>query len=177
MSFLMVSCVRWFTCVHHLDILFLRVWFVTFDALFMAKEALRARFRRFASMVTDAGFSFSAHDPTLFIHMSPRGRTLLLFYVDNMIATRDDPEYIAFIKTHLSDQFLMSGRGPLRYFLGIEFSRLRGSFCLKRSIFSIFSIELHLLIIGLLRLPWSSMFTLEQLMVSLLRILLVIVTL
>jgi hypothetical protein len=39
--------------------------------------------------------------------------------VDDMIITGDDPEYIAFVKAHLSDQFLMSDLGPLWYFLGI----------------------------------------------------------
>jgi hypothetical protein len=37
-----------------------------------------------------------------------------------MIITGDDPEYIAFVKARLSDQFLMSDLGPLQYFLGIE---------------------------------------------------------
>jgi hypothetical protein len=58
----------------------------------------------------------------LFVHVSPRGRTLLLLYVDNMIITGDDPQYIAFVKAHLSDQFLMSDLDPLRYFLRIELS-------------------------------------------------------
>jgi hypothetical protein len=39
-----------------------------------------------------------------------------------MIITGDDPEYITFVKAHLSDQFLMSDLRPLRYFLGIEIS-------------------------------------------------------
>jgi hypothetical protein len=67
------------------------------------KQAPRAWFQRFASVVTGAGFFASAHDPTLFVHVSPRGRTLLLLYVDDMIITGDDPEYIAFVKTRLSD--------------------------------------------------------------------------
>jgi hypothetical protein len=54
--------------------------------------------------------------------VSPRDRTLLLLYVDDMIITGDDPEYIVFVKAHLSYQFLMSGLGPLRSFLGIEIS-------------------------------------------------------
>ena len=54
------------------------------------------------------------------VHSSPRGRTLLLLYVDDMIITGDDPEYIAFVKAHLSEQFIMSDLGPLRYFLRIE---------------------------------------------------------
>jgi hypothetical protein len=73
-------------------------------------------------VVTAAGFSARAHDPALFVHVSPRGMTLLLLYVDDMIITGDDPEYIAFVKARLSDQFLMSDLGPLRYFLGIEIS-------------------------------------------------------
>jgi hypothetical protein len=40
--------------------------------------------------------------------------------VDDMIITSDDPEYIAFVKTRLSDQFLMSDLDPLMYFLGIK---------------------------------------------------------
>jgi hypothetical protein len=78
-------------------------------------------------VVTAVGFSASAHDPILFVHVSPRGQTLL-FYMDNMIITSDDPEYITFVKAHLSDQVLMSDLGPLRYFLGIEISTLDGFF-------------------------------------------------
>jgi hypothetical protein len=73
-------------------------------------------------VVTAAYFFASAHDSALFVHVSPRGRTFLLLYVDDMIITGDDPEYIVFVKAHLSDQFLMSDLGPLRYFLGIEIS-------------------------------------------------------
>jgi hypothetical protein len=82
----------------------------------------------FASVVTAASFFVSAYDPALFIHVSPHGRTLLLLYVDDMIITGDDPEYIAFVKARLSDQFLMSDLGPLRYFLGIEISTPEGFF-------------------------------------------------
>jgi hypothetical protein len=79
-------------------------------------------------VVSTAGFSTSAHDPSLFVHMSHRCMTLLLLYIDDMIITSDDPEYIVFVKAHLSDQFLMSDLGPLRYFLGIEISTPEGLF-------------------------------------------------
>jgi hypothetical protein len=86
-----------FTYVHHLGILSLRAWFVTFVApLYGLKQAPRAWFQRFASVVTAAGFFTSAHDPALFVNVSPHGRTLLLLYVDDIIITSDDPEYIAF---------------------------------------------------------------------------------
>jgi hypothetical protein len=87
-------------------------------------------------VVTAAGFSTSAHDPALFVHVSPHGRTLLL-YVDDMIITGDDPEYIAFVKARLSDQFLMSDLGPLWYFLGIEISfTSEGFFFVSREVYS-----------------------------------------
>lgn len=47
-------------------------------------QAPRVWFERFASVVTVAGFRASAHDPALFIHLSTRGRTVLLLYVDDM---------------------------------------------------------------------------------------------
>ena len=48
-----------------------------------------------------------------------------------MIITGDDTQYIAFVKARLSEQFLMSGLGPLRYFLGIEVSSTPQGFYLS----------------------------------------------
>jgi hypothetical protein len=76
-----------------------------------------------AYVVTDADFFVSVHDMSLFIHMSSRGR-ILLFYVDDMIITGDDPKYIAFIKARLSNQFLISDLDLLSYFLEIEISHI-----------------------------------------------------
>jgi hypothetical protein len=72
------------------------------------------------------------HDPTLFVHVSPHGRTLLLLYVDDMIITGDDTEYIDFVKARLNDQFLMSDLGPLRYFLRFEISSTSEGFFLSQ---------------------------------------------
>jgi hypothetical protein len=66
-------------------------------SLYGLKQAPRVWFQCFASVVTATSFSASAHDPALFVHVSPRGRTLLLLYVDDMNITGDDPEYIAFV--------------------------------------------------------------------------------
>src|SRR4051812_32987252 len=100
-------------------------------SLYGLKQAPRAWFERFASVVTVAGFSPSAHDPTMFVHTYPRGRTLLL-YGDDMIITGDDSEYIAFVKARLCDQFLMTDLGPLRYFLGIEVSSTSDGFYISQ---------------------------------------------
>ena len=101
-------------------------------SLYGLKQAPRAWFQRFSSVVTAAGFSASHHDPALFVHISARGRTLLLLYVDDMIITGDDSEYIAFVKARLGEQFLMSDLGPLRYFLGIEISSTPEGFYLSQ---------------------------------------------
>ena len=63
-------------------------------SLYGLKQAPRAWFECFASMVIGASFSASAHDPVLFVHLSAHGRTLLQ-YVDDMIITGDDREYIS----------------------------------------------------------------------------------
>jgi hypothetical protein len=89
-------------------------------ALYGLKQAPRAWFERFTSVVTAAGLTPSDHDPALFVHASKRGRTLLLLYVDDMLITGDDDEYIAFVKARLAEQFMMPDLGPLSYFLGIE---------------------------------------------------------
>jgi hypothetical protein len=87
-------------------------------------------------MVTVAGFFASTHDPALFVHVSPHGRTLLLLlYVEDMIITGDDPEYIVFVKARLSDQFLIYDLGSLRYFLGIEISSTSEVFFVSREVY------------------------------------------
>jgi hypothetical protein len=89
-------------------------------ALYGLKQAPCAWFQQFSSVVTAIGLTPSEHDPALFIHTSPHGRTLILFYVDDMLITRDDPNYIAFVKECLCEQFMMSELGYLSYFLAIE---------------------------------------------------------
>jgi hypothetical protein len=89
-------------------------------ALYGLKQAPRVWFERFNSIVIAAGFTPSDHDPTLFVHISGRSCTLLLLYMDDMLITGNDKEYIAFVKNHLSEQFMMSDLGPLSYLLGIE---------------------------------------------------------
>lgn len=101
-------------------------------ALYGLKQAPRAWFERFSSVVCAAGFSPSDHDPALFIHVSDHGRTLLLLYVDDMLITGDDLEYIAFVKQCLSEQFMMSDLGPLSYFLGIEVTNTEDGYYLSQ---------------------------------------------
>jgi hypothetical protein len=66
-------------------------------ALYRLKQAPRAWFERFSSVIQAAGFSSSEHEPALFTHISDHGRTLLRLYVDDMLITGDDQKYIAFV--------------------------------------------------------------------------------
>src|SRR5438105_380971 len=120
MIFFMASCMRRSTCILLLDTLFLIVTSVVSVALYGLKQAPRAWFERFTSVVLATGFVASQHDPALFVHTSPRGRTLILLYVDDMLIISDDLDYIAFVKIRLHEQFHMSDLGSLSYFLGIE---------------------------------------------------------
>lgn len=102
-------------------------------ALYGLKQAPRALFERFVSVIKAAGFSSSDHDPALFIHLSPRGRTLLLLYVDDMLITGDDAEHISLVKKQLGEAFQMSDLGPLSYFLGIEVTHSAKGYHLSQS--------------------------------------------
>lgn len=75
-------------------------------SLYGLKQAPSAWFGRFSAIITGTGFSASAHDPTLFI-LTSHARTLLLLYVDDIIITRDDRQFIDFVKKRLNEQFLM----------------------------------------------------------------------
>jgi hypothetical protein len=119
-------------------------------------------------VVTAAGFSINVHDPTLFVYTSPRGRTLLLFYVDDIIITGDDSEYIAFVKARLREKFLMTDLGHLCYFLGIEVFSTCDEFYISQEKY-IQDIFAHAALGDerTVELLWSSMFSFVLLMVIL----------
>jgi hypothetical protein len=119
MHFFMVIYKKMFTCILHRGLSFLQDICHLRRALYGLKQAPRTWFERFSSVVIVAGFNPSDHDPALFVRTSPRGRTLILLYVDEMLITGDDQEYITFVKERLCDQFMMSDLGSLSYFLGI----------------------------------------------------------
>jgi hypothetical protein len=102
-------------------------------ALYGLKQAPRAWHERFVSMIWTASFSASDLDAALFVHLSPRGRTLLLLYVDDMLIMGDDEDHISRVKQQLSAEFQMSDSGPLSYFLGIEVKQSTKGYHLSQS--------------------------------------------
>ncbi|KAL5770394.1 hypothetical protein ACOSP7_014548 [Xanthoceras sorbifolium] len=89
-------------------------------SLYGLKQALRAWFEKFSTVITSFGFSSSNHDSALFVKCTNDGRILLSLYVDDMIITGDDVDGIAVLKSELTRQFEMKDLGSLRCFLGIE---------------------------------------------------------
>jgi hypothetical protein len=146
-----------------------------YRSLYSLKQAPRAWFERFTSFVIVAGFVASHHDPALFIHISPQGRTLILLYVDDMLITENDSKYIAFVKAHLSEQFHMFHLVLLATFLRLRSPpHLTATTFLKGSAFMILIVWV-LLITALWTLLWSFTLVFVPLTVFLLRISLTII--
>src|SRR5207244_3805117 len=100
MLFFMVICMKRFICSHPRVLMSLQNMFVGFSCSYGLKQAPCAWFERFVSVLRAAGFSPSGHDPALFIHLSPRGRTLLLLYVADMLITGDNDVQVSLVKKH-----------------------------------------------------------------------------
>lgn len=71
-----------------------------YRAIYGLKQAFCAWFENFIFVVLTSGSIQSVHDHAMFIHLSPRGLTILL-YVNDMIITRDDLVYIQPVKAIL----------------------------------------------------------------------------
>jgi hypothetical protein len=82
--------------------------------------------------VAVVGSSPIKHDPTLCVHTSPRGWTLLPLYFNGIIITSDDSKYIAFVESRLPEQFIMCDLGPFCYFLRSEVACLSNGFFIFR---------------------------------------------
>lgn len=84
-------------------------------------------------VIKAASFSPSNHDRALFIHTSPKGHTILLLHMDDMLITIDDSEHIFQVKKHLSKEFHMFYLGHLSYFFCIEVLQTPQGFYLSQS--------------------------------------------
>ena len=61
---------------------------------------------------------------------------ILIVYVDDMILTHDDIGKLEVLKKYLAREFEVKDLGTLRYFLSMEFARIRkGILCHKESMY------------------------------------------
>ncbi|GJZ64969.1 uncharacterized mitochondrial protein-like protein [Tanacetum coccineum] len=102
-------------------------------ALYSLKQAPRAWYEKFATVVTSLGFVSSHHDSALFVKQSSVGRILLSLYVDDMIITGDGCVGIESLKLELAHRFVLKDLGLLRYFLGIEVASSPKGYILSQS--------------------------------------------
>ena len=89
-------------------------------ALCGLKQAPRAWFEKFSTVISSFGFCLSEYDSALFIRCTTASRILLSLYVNDMIITGNDVDGIAVLKSELARCFEMKYLGPLHYFLGIK---------------------------------------------------------
>ena len=76
-------------------------------SLYGLKQAPRALFETFRGRLCTSGFTQSPYDPSLFLHTTFIGITVLLVYVDDIIITGTDDSMIKSIQAALRDYFNM----------------------------------------------------------------------
>lgn len=89
-------------------------------AIYGLKQAPRAWNSRFATFVTNMCFTCSRSDASLFIFNKGSRKAYLLLYVDDIILTASDDQFLQQIVTKLQTEFPMSDSGKLHFFLGVK---------------------------------------------------------
>lgn len=102
-------------------------------SLYGLKQAPRAWYQRFANFITKCGFCSTRSDTSLFVYKSGNIMAYLLLYVDDIILTASDPNFLQQIIQTLSKEFAMSDLGPLHQFLGIQVTNQAGGLFLSQS--------------------------------------------
>ena len=86
------------------------------------KQASHQWFAKFSKAICSAGFKQSQADHSLFTRQRDKSFTALLIYVDDILITGNDPISVAMTKKFLHGHFHLKDLGPVKYFLGMEFS-------------------------------------------------------
>lgn len=90
-------------------------------SIYGLKQAPRAWFDRLSEFLLHLGFLCSMSDSSLLVHHRELQTTLLLIYVDDIIITGSNTEFIASLISQLGQTFAIKDLGKLRYFLGVGF--------------------------------------------------------
>jgi Reverse transcriptase (RNA-dependent DNA polymerase) len=89
-------------------------------SLYGLKQSPRVWFQKLSESLLSFGFSASSYDPSLFVAKIKEKTVILLVYVDDIIITSDDHDYLNSCISHLQQCFALKDLGSLSYFLGIE---------------------------------------------------------
>jgi hypothetical protein len=92
-------------------------------SLYGLKQATRAWFHHFTTIITSIGFSASKSDSSLFILHRGASIAYLLLYVDDIILTATTTTLLHSIIKSPHSEFAMSDLGDIHHFLGINVHR------------------------------------------------------
>uniref|UniRef100_A0A2N9F1C3 Reverse transcriptase Ty1/copia-type domain-containing protein n=1 Tax=Fagus sylvatica TaxID=28930 RepID=A0A2N9F1C3_FAGSY len=92
-------------------------------SIYGLKQAPRAWFESFIYQLLNLGFHSSSIDSSLFIYKAGSAITFLLLYVDDIVLTGNNPQFISQLIHNLSKVFELKDMGSLSYFLGLQIER------------------------------------------------------
>lgn len=89
-------------------------------AIYDIKQATRARFTAWKNALLQLGFVNSKVDSYLFNFRDASITCYFLVYVDDLVITRNDTSFVAFVINKLGNEFSLKDMGSLHFFLGME---------------------------------------------------------
>nr|KYP74196.1 hypothetical protein KK1_006865 [Cajanus cajan] len=89
-------------------------------AIYGLKQAPRAWFGKLASALVSYGYVSAKCDHSLFIHSTANSITYMLVYVDDILITGNNVDFVQHVISNLNKIFPLKDLGELHYFLGIE---------------------------------------------------------
>lgn len=89
-------------------------------SLYGLKQAPQAWYAKMDSFLLSVGFTQCHSDPNVYILQQGDSLLFLVLYVDDLLIIGSSSSTIRAVKTALHDRFLMTDKGLLHYFLGIE---------------------------------------------------------
>ncbi|XP_020684057.1 uncharacterized protein LOC110100751 [Dendrobium catenatum] len=92
-------------------------------ALYGLKQAPRQWFATLSSFLHTIGFHISSADPSFFIYNQHGIHIYLLIYVDDILISGSDSQFISNLLQQLQQKFQIRNLGMLSQFLGITFTR------------------------------------------------------
>ncbi len=102
-------------------------------SLYGLKQSGRNWHTTLTDFLKSKGFIPSKTDPCIYTHVINDEQIIVLFWVDDIIICSSKLELISNTKDLLHAEFHMDDRGPLKWFLGIDFSQLEdGSYTMSQ---------------------------------------------
>ena len=92
-------------------------------SLYGLKQASRQWNKALTKFLIDHGFVQSKRDYSLFVRKCQGKMCVVLAYVDDLLITGDDTDFVHTLKKELDAEFTIKDLGDMRFFLGIEVSR------------------------------------------------------